>query len=55
MNNQIETKVWKYATGQTIPANAQFISTVVEVIDHGDGFMARYVWHYFQVPLNTKE
>lgn len=41
----IKSRVLKYGTGDTVPPQAVYITTVVE-IDHAG---RRFVWHYFQV------
>lgn len=41
--------VYKYGTGQEVPPDAHYLSTVVEEVVCEDGSKLRLVWHYFRV------
>ena len=42
-------KVYKYGTGEVVPDDARYLTTLVEKRHDGD-FTVRLVWHYFLVP-----
>lgn len=44
-----EKRVFKYATGVTIPQGAIYLSTVTQTEDRGHACW--YVWHYFLVDV----
>ena len=48
-------KVLKYGTGQEVPENAQYLSTVVQGLevaqDNIRTVTTRLVWHYFLVEI----
>jgi len=58
-------KVFKYATGQSIPDGAVYLSTQVEKVysltHYGDGAITKveenntFVWHYFLVEVSKNK
>ena len=49
-------RVYKYGTGHEIPEGAEYLSTVVELIQRAQPpslikVTERYVWHYFLVEV----
>jgi len=50
-------KVYKYATGQEVPANGKYLKTIVQKrIEVGDGVFKDcwLVWHYFLIEEYAK-
>lgn len=48
-------KVYKYGTGDEVPEEATYLSTVVQEIksssDHITSQTSRFVWHYFLIEV----
>lgn len=52
-------KIFKYGTGDSIPENAQYLTSVVqEMITQNDNISqerSRFVWHYFLVEVKEEK
>jgi hypothetical protein len=46
-------KVYKYGTGEKIPDDAVYLTTIIEMRE-GLEFTRRFVWHYFIVTVEEE-